>query len=137
MSGKLKTISISSKIESIDKAVQAAVAFAESIGVAEDAIFGIDMAVREVVANAVKHGNKLDENKTVELTFEDSDNGFEVTVRDFGDGFKVEEVPDPTNAENLMKDSGRGILFMRTFMDEVEWMSPKGGGTLVKMIKNR
>lgn len=137
MSGKQKTISISSKIESIDQAVQEAVAFAESIGVREDAIFGIDMAVREVVANAVKHGNKLDESKNVELTFEDADNGFEVTVRDFGEGFKVEEVPDPTNAENLLKDSGRGILFMRTFMDEVEWMNPKDGGTLVKMVKNR
>ena len=67
MSEKKKKISISSKIESIDKAVQEAVKFAEEIGIAEDSIFGIDMAVREAVANAVKHGNKLDENKQVIL----------------------------------------------------------------------
>ncbi len=137
MSEKQKKISISSKIELIDKAVREAVKFAEEIGVAEDSMFGIDMAVREVVANAVKHGNKLDENKQVEITFANSDEGFEVTVRDFGEGFTVEEVPDPTNPENLLKESGRGILFMNTFMDKVEWFNHKEGGMLVKMIKMR
>ena len=106
MSEKQKKISISSKIELIDNAVQEAVKFAEEVGVAEDSMFGIDMAVREVVANAIKHGNKLDEKKQVEITFANSDEGFEVTVRDFGEGFKVEEVPDPTNPENLLKESG-------------------------------
>lgn len=137
MSEKQKKISISSKIESIDKAVQEAVSFAGETGVAEEAIFGIDMAVREVVTNAVKHGNKFDEKKRVEITFMDSDEGFEVTVRDFGEGFEVDDVPDPTNPENLMKASGRGILFMNTFMDRVEWLNHEEGGMLVKMIKIR
>ena len=137
MSEKQKKISISSKIESIDKAVQEAVKFAGETGVAEESIFGIDMAVREVIANAVKHGNKLDEEKQVEITFLNSDKGFEVLVRDFGEGFEVEEVPDPTNPENLLKASGRGILFMNTFMDKVEWFNHEEGGMLVKMIKMR
>ncbi len=77
------------------------------------------MAVREAVANAVKHGNKLDETKRVEITFENTNEGFQITVRDFGMGFAVEEVPDPTNPENLLKANGRGILFMRSFMDSV------------------
>lgn len=136
MSEKQKKISISSKIEAIDKAVQEAVNFAAEIGVAEESIFGIDMAVREVVANAVKHGNKLDEKKQVEITFTDSDEGFEVAVRDFGEGFEVEEVPDPTNPENLLKATGRGILFMNTFMDKVEWFNHEDGGMLVRMLKN-
>lgn len=136
MSEKQKKISISSQIESIDRAVQEAVKFAEEIGIAEESIFGIDMAVREVVANAVKHGNKLNAEKNVEITFLDSDDGFEVTVRDFGEGFDVEEVPDPTNPENLLKASGRGILFMNTFMDKVEWFNHEEGGMMVKMFKN-
>jgi serine/threonine-protein kinase RsbW len=136
VSEKQRKISISSKIESIDKAVQEALIFAAEIGVAEEFIFGIDMAVREVVANAVKHGNKLDEKKQVEITFIDSAEGFEVLVRDFGEGFQVEEVPDPTDAENLLKESGRGILFMNTFMDKVEWFNHEEGGMLVKMLKN-
>jgi serine/threonine-protein kinase RsbW len=137
VSEKQKKISISSKIESIDKAVQEAVKFAGETGVAEEAIFGIDMAVREVITNAVKHGNKMDEKKPVEITFTNSDEGFEVTVRDFGEGFEIEKVPDPTNPENLLKASGRGILFMNTFMDKVEWFNHKEGGMLVKMIKIR
>lgn len=137
VSKKEKKISISSKIELIDSAVQEALKFAAEIGLSEDANFGIDMAVREVVANAVKHGNKLDENKQVELTFANKEEGFEVTVRDFGKGFNVEDVPDPTNPENLMKADGRGILFMRTFMDTVEWFNHKDGGMMVKMLKLR
>jgi serine/threonine-protein kinase RsbW len=137
VSKKERTFSISSKIELIDSAVQEALKFAAEIGIAEEANFGIDMAVREVVANAVKHGNKLDANKNVEISFANKDEGFEVTVRDFGEGFKVEDVPDPTNPENLMKANGRGILFMRNFMDTVEWFNHKDGGMLVKMLKLR
>jgi serine/threonine-protein kinase RsbW len=132
---KQKTISISSKIESIDRAVSEAVNFATDIGVSADALFGIDMAVREVIANAVKHGNKLDERKPVEIRLSATDEGFEVLIRDFGDGFEVETVPDPTDPENLLKANGRGILFMRTFMDKVEWMKHEDGGMLVKMVK--
>jgi serine/threonine-protein kinase RsbW len=95
------------------------------------------MAVREAVANAVKHGNKLDETKQVEIAFYNLSKGLEITVRDFGPGFAVEEVPDPTNPENLLKANGRGILFMRTFMEEVEWANHEKGGMIVKMCKLR
>ena len=106
-------------------------------GFDDDAVYAIDMAVRESVANAVKHGNKLDESKNVELKLADSDEGFEVMVRDFGDGFDVDEVPDPTDPEHLLKTDGRGILFMRSFMDEVEWTEAPDGGLIVRMLKKR
>lgn len=137
MSEKQTKFSISSKIEAIDEAVQKAIAFASSAGFGDEALFGIDMAVREAVANAVKHGNKLDETKQVEITLNDLTNGLEILIRDFGKGFAVEEVPDPTNPENLLKASGRGILFMHNFVDEVEWERHTEGGMVVKMIKNR
>ena len=79
----------------------------------------------------------IDATKTVEITFSSSDKGLEVTVRDFGVGFVIENVPDPTNPENLLKANGRGILFMRTFMEEVEWLNHKEGGLIVKMCKLR
>jgi len=128
--------SISSKIEAIDEAVQKATAFATEAGFGDDALFGIDMAVREALANAVKHGNKLDETKDVEIALTDLGNGMEIRIRDFGKGFDVEEVPDPTNPENLLKASGRGILFMHNFVDKVEWERHPEGGMIVKMIKN-
>ncbi len=111
--------------------------FADQNDFGDDIKSAVDMAVREAVANAVKHGNLLDEIKNVEITFKNRAEGFEITVRDFGAGFAVEEVPDPTNPENLLKASGRGILFMRSFMDEVEWSNHAEGGMMVKMLKKR
>ena len=137
MSKKSLEIKLPSRLESIEKAVTEAIKFASAIGMADDALYAIDMAMRESVANAVKHGNLLDETKPVEIALRDSDDGFEVSVRDFGKGFAVEEIPDPTNAENLLKANGRGILFIRTFMDEVEWVNHAGGGTIIKMLKKR
>ncbi len=136
MGEKETKFSISSKIEAIDEAVQKATAFASAAGFGNDALFGIDMAVREALANAVKHGNKLDETKVVEITLVNLGNGMEIVIRDFGEGFDVSEVPDPTNPENLLKASGRGILFMHNFVDKVEWRSHTEGGTIVKMTKN-
>jgi serine/threonine-protein kinase RsbW len=132
-----KKLVLPSKLESIDKSVVETTDFAKQIGFAEDDLFAIDMAVRETVANAVKHGNQFDETKSVEITLSESSDGLEVAVRDYGIGFSVNEVPDPTNPENLLKASGRGILFMRNFMDEVEWIEAENGGTIVKMRKKR
>jgi len=83
----------------------------------------------------VKHGNKLDEEKIVEIRMIRNEAGFEMFVRDFGSGFDPEAIPDPTDPANLLKASGRGILFMRAFMDMVEWSSPHGGGTMVRLVK--
>jgi serine/threonine-protein kinase RsbW len=132
-----KKLVLPSKLESIDEAVLTATNFANDIGFGEDAAFPIDLAMREVVANAIKHGNKFDETKNVEITLEENNEGFEITVRDFGEGFAVENVPDPTNPENLLKSNGRGILFMNNFMDKVEWFQADNGGTIVKMLKKR
>lgn len=137
MNEEKKELNLPSRLESIDKAVVEALNFASHVGFSDEEVYAIDMAVREVVANAVKHGNKEDETKAVEITLRNSNEGFEVTVRDFGAGFAVEEVPDPTNPENLLKANGRGILFMKTFMDEVEWFNHANGGMIVKMLKRR
>ena len=132
-----REIELPSKIESVDEAAMMADEFAKSRGFGDNFIDSIDLAIRESVANAVKHGNKFDADKKVKLTFSDLSEGFEITVRDFGSGFAVEDIPDPTNPENLLKTNGRGILFMRSFMDEVEWSNPPDGGLLVKMLKKR
>lgn len=130
-----ESFTLPSRIESVDVAASRADEFAKRTGLGDEFISSIDLAVRESVANAVKHGNKLDEAKIVEIRLVRSDSGFEMFVRDFGKGFDPEDVPDPTDPANLLKDSGRGILFMRAFMDAVEWSSPEGGGTLVRMVK--
>ncbi|HEV8158811.1 MAG TPA: ATP-binding protein [Pyrinomonadaceae bacterium] len=128
-------INLPSELESIDKAVAKATEFATDCGFSEEELFGVDLAVRESVTNAIKHGNKFDESKDVVISMENVEKTLIITVRDFGDGFAVDDVPDPTNPENLLKSTGRGILFMNNFMDEIEWINHSEGGTIVKMTK--
>ena len=130
-----KELTLPSRIESVDAAAMAADEFVKSVGLGDDFISAIDLAIRESVANAVKHGNKFDETKSVEVRLSHERGGFGISVRDHGTGFDVEEIPDPTNPENLLKVNGRGILFMRSFMDEVEWENADGGGMIVRMFK--
>lgn len=124
-----------SRIESIGAAAEAAAEILNRFGAGEEVLFAVDMAIREAVTNAVVHGNKKDESKKVMVSLSRSSNALEIVVRDQGHGFDPEGVADPTDPKNLLKASGRGILFMRTFMDEVEWLEHDEGGTVVKMTK--
>jgi serine/threonine-protein kinase RsbW len=126
-----------SRIDSIAEAAAAAAEVARRAGFAEDALFGIDMAVRESVTNAVLHGNREDESKPVEVGFHNSAAGLRITVRDRGQGFDPAGVADPTDPQNILKASGRGILFMRTFMDDVRWERHPQGGMVVEMLKKK
>ncbi len=130
-------LKLPSRIEAIGEAAAAVGDAARRLGFAEDALFGIDLAVREAVTNAVLHGNRQDERVAVEVGMSGTEESLTVTVRDRGEGFDPSHLPDPTAEENILKASGRGILFMRTFMDEVAWERPAGGGTLVRMIKRK
>lgn len=130
-------LSLPSRIETVAKAASAVADFVNRSGISEDAAYGIDMAVREAVTNAVVHGNQEDERKAVELTLKSLPEAVEITIQDHGEGFNPEEVPDPTEEENILKSSGRGIFFMRTFMDEVTWSIGPAGGTIVRMLKRR
>jgi serine/threonine-protein kinase RsbW len=134
---KIKELSLPSRIESVEQAAEVAEKTARDWAYDDAHLTAIDLAVRESVANAVKHGNKFEESKLVEIKFADTEDGFEVLVRDHGNGFPENEVPDPTNPENLLKTSGRGIFFMRSFMDEVDWFHNADGGMTVRMLKRR
>jgi serine/threonine-protein kinase RsbW len=130
-------LKLPSRIEAIGEAAAAVTDAARRLGFAEDALFGVDLAVREAVTNAVLHGNRQDESVSFEVGVTGNDTGVTVTVRDYGTGFDPSRVADPTEGENILKANGRGILFMRTFMDEVTWEHPEGGGTLVRMTKKK
>ena len=101
----------------------------------EDSAHWIGMSVRESVTNAIQHGNKLDLSKKVDICFEVFPDRLSISVRDQGSGFRVEEIPNPLDSNNLLKPSGRGIFYIRTFMDEVEFRSLPQGGTEVYMVK--
>jgi serine/threonine-protein kinase RsbW len=132
-----REIILESQLESVEKAAAAADAFVVEAGFDAEFGYSIDMAVRESVANAIKHGNKLDEGKSVEMNLSSDGDEMTISVRDQGEGFAVEDIPDPTNPENLLKVNGRGILFMNSFMDEVNWSRHDDGGMIVSMTKRR
>ena len=137
MTAETTELSLPSRIDTVATAAAAVAEFLSRTGISEDTAFGIDMAVREAVTNAVLHGNRQDENKTVDVTLKSSPDAVEINVHDQGPGFNPEDVPDPTAEENILKASGRGIFFMRSFMDEVNWLIRPGGGTTVRMLKRR
>ena len=137
MTEETTELSFPSRVESIAEASEAVADAARRAGFPEEALFGIDMAVREAVTNAVLHGNRKDESKRVEVGISAQGSALTVAVRDHGEGFNAESVPDPTEAQNLLKASGRGILFMRTFMDEVTWERHPEGGTVVRLTKRK
>ena len=89
--------------------------------------------------NAIKHGNREEYGKlvTVEFTFTPAADPDELVVRvlDEGEGFDPQEVADPLAPENILKSSGRGIFFMRSFMDDVTLQRGAGGGMDVRMVK--
>ena len=130
-------LDIASRIELLE-VVQTLVANITShLQFEEDAAHYMSVAIRESLVNAIKHGNKLDESKRVLIAFTLHDDGLEVEVHDEGPGFDPGRVPDPLAPENLLKAGGRGIFFMRQFMDEVRYEFPPGGGTDVDMLKKR
>jgi serine/threonine-protein kinase RsbW len=105
----------------------------------EDSVHWIGVAVRESVINAIKHGNREhpDKRVTVEFAFLPEQAPTELVVRvvDQGEGFEPEEVADPLAPENILKSSGRGIFFMRSFMDDVQLRRAPEGGMEVLMVK--
>jgi serine/threonine-protein kinase RsbW len=105
----------------------------------EDAIHWIGVAVRESVINAIKHGNREDRQKHVTVEFllapRARPEEFVVQVFDEGEGFDPDEVANPLDPENVLKSSGRGIFFMRNFMDDVTIARRPEGGMAVRMSK--
>ena len=106
-------------------------------GFDEEQAHYVSVAVRESVVNAIKHGNAMDPARRVAVAFTIGPEALEVEVRDQGSGFDPGSVPDPLAPENLLKACGRGIFFMRQFMDEVAYQFPARGGTIVRMRKQR
>jgi serine/threonine-protein kinase RsbW len=130
-------LSIASQLEFIELVTALTDNVTKMVGFDEEATYWVNMAVRESVANAVEHGNKYDPNKTVDVRFTIGVDALRVTIRDHGEGFDPASLPDPLDPENLLNPAGRGILYMRTFMDEVNYERHPEGGMIVSMSKRR
>ena len=130
-------LEFSSAFEMLDFVQVVSDHLARSVGLDEDSLHWVSVAIRESVINAIKHGNKSDAAKHVFIEFETTDQVPElaIRVRDQGEGFDPETVPNPLDPENLLKSSGRGIFLIRNFMDDVRLQRAPEGGMEIRMVK--
>lgn len=132
-------LQIHSKFDMVDFVQVISDRVGQLAGLDDDTVHWIGVAVRESVINAIKHGNREDYAKIVTVEFAVTPladpNELVVRVLDQGEGFDPGEVADPLAPENILKSSGRGIFFMRSFMDDVVLRRGAQGGMEVRMVK--
>jgi serine/threonine-protein kinase RsbW len=127
---------LSSQVKLIDLIHAAAQTVAEAVGFEEDEALNIGLAVREAAINAIVHGNRQDPAKKVDVQIESNSTQLTIQIQDHGGGFDPDATPDPTSGDALLATSGRGLLMMRAFVDDVTFERNDAGMqvTLTKRI---
>lgn len=133
--GRNVKLRLASRIAYVDLVHEVAESLAREARFPKPEALNIGLAVREAVINAMKHGNGLDAGKMVDVEFRSNARTFRVLVKDQGLGFDGTGISDPCEEQNVRRTSGRGILFMRHFVDRVAFQSRRGKGTVVVLEK--
>ena len=108
--------------------------FAKDLGLNDDQLSVLLLAVTEATTNAIIHANNCDASKLVSIRAHIEDSKLIVNVKDEGKGFDPSKIPDPTEPENLLKDSGRGVYLMKVYMDDVKYnITPTGMETILTL----
>ncbi len=127
---KIKMV-IPSRPELIQMVEEKVEELAQAAGFSDEERDSMAIAVTEMIANAIFHGNKGDAQKKVIITFYRYKDHLRIQIRDQGAGFDPSGIADPLKPENLLKDSGRGIFIVRTLMDDVHFKFHKHGTTAI------
>ena len=126
---------VAGRLESISPAVERIMSEVHAMECARGKEFEIETALREALANAVRHGCGNDAAKEVEVCVAcDETRGMLIVVRDPGPGFDPARIPSPIVGQNVFRSHGRGIYLINELMDEVSFES---GGTEIRMLKKR
>lgn len=126
---------LESTLESVDHAEELVMRTAREMGFDEDQQHEIGISLRECMVNAVVHGNRYNTRKKVHFVVSHTAERLEIVIGDEGDGFDSNKLPDPLAEENLLRQSGRGVLMMQAFMDEFQVSRRDPRGTEVRMVK--
>jgi len=92
------------------------------------------LSFSEAVSNSIVHGNKLDKTKKVFIKVTVDNEKMSISIKDEGPGFELKSVPDPTKPENILKDSGRGIHIMKSFVDNLHYNFTSTGTEVILEI---
>lgn len=124
---------IPSKRTQLPKVEKITNSIAKKMKLSEEQTDNLSIAVTEAVGNAIVHGNKENPRKKVTLVFQLKKNEIDISVKDEGKGFEPQELSNPLDPENIMKESGRGIYILKSLMDEVHFTE---GGTKINFTMN-
>ncbi len=127
-------MSIRSSYDDLEKVTRFIAHAARSAQIPGETEEDVMISVIEAVNNAIEHGNREDEKKQVHIRVETTSENITICVRDEGEGFDLDLVPDPRSGKKLLSSSGRGILIMKAFMDQVVFCIEKQG-TVLEMSK--
>jgi serine/threonine-protein kinase RsbW len=127
-----RKLTLENRLAEVSRAEEAILQAITEHGFSEADSFAVKLALEEALANAIKHGNAGDPEKHVTVEFCIEGGCVRISISDEGEGFDPADVPDPTLDENLTKPYGRGVMLMRTYMDEVSYNQ---AGNCVTMIK--
>ncbi|PIW70089.1 MAG: ATP-binding protein [Ignavibacteriales bacterium CG12_big_fil_rev_8_21_14_0_65_30_8] len=108
--------------------------FAMDLNLGEEKLSALLLSVTEAVTNAIKHGNKGDKSKIVTIDVNVLSETLQIIVKDQGQGFDPSLVPDPTEPDNLLKDSGRGLYLMKVYMSDLRFnITPDGTEAIIEL----
>ncbi len=130
------SIVVESKASALSDPCRQILSGMEEKGFSKDDVFAVHLALEEAFLNAVKHGNKMDPDKTVAIDYTVDHEKVEISIRDEGVGFNPQSVPDPRVGENLYRPEGRGLLLMNAYMHVFEY-NEQGNGVHMIRYKNR
>lgn len=95
----------------------------------------LQIACSEALINAIVHGNEEDVNKKVFTYIEYNETVLTVGIKDQGKGFQIDDLPDPTSNENILKESGRGIFIIRSLVDDFTCNSSDNGTEFILSVR--
>jgi serine/threonine-protein kinase RsbW len=124
--------SLASEVTAISPFVDKLMLLLRNCGCVPEGVTVVEIALREALANAIIHGNHEDRRKHVHVTCRCKPDEVSIAVKDEGEGFDTNNVPDPTAQENIGSVHGRGIYLIKALMDEVSF---EEGGAVVHMKK--
>lgn len=130
----LKKIRIESKLSNLRIVENTVDEITAELGISYNNYGKILITMLEAVNNAIIHGNKSSAKKYVDITIEFNKQKLKIKVKDEGNGFSPEKVPDPTIPENIEEVNGRGVFIMSRLADEIKYS--KKGNTVTMVFNN-
>ncbi|MCX5645579.1 MAG: ATP-binding protein [Phycisphaerae bacterium] len=129
-----RSVVVESRPSALEQSCREILSALEAGGFSQDDIFAVHLALEEAFLNAVKHGNRMDPTKKVQIDYTVNQEKVEISMTDEGPGFDPGRVPDPRVGKNLYRPEGRGLLLIRSYMHTVEYNER---GNSLRMVRRK